>query len=141
MRAVDPAIEPEPVAGRHAVGVAEAETVVEFLAEIGAAIAVGIGEAPDRGDGIDEERVALGAGSSGSGRRPMGMFRPSAKVVTLRARPVTGSKSERMRTVSVPCSTGSGGAEAARKAMPFSVQCLSKVGIGWPSASRRAGHG
>ena len=69
------------------------------------------------------------------------MLSPSAKVVTLRARPVTGSKSERMRTVSVPCSTGSGGAEAARKAMPFSVQCLSKVGMGWPSASRRAGQG
>ena len=46
-------------------GVAEAEAIVEFLAEIGAAVAVGIGEAPDGGDRINEDRVAFSAGGAG----------------------------------------------------------------------------
>ena len=45
---------------------------------------------------------------SGSGRRPIGMFRPSANVSILRARP-SGPKSDRILTVSrgfAPSSTG-----------------------------------
>src|SRR5687768_15319148 len=44
--------------------VLETETVVEFLANIGAAIAVGVGQFPNRRNGEHERSVALGVGGA-----------------------------------------------------------------------------
>ena len=59
VRPINPAVEPLPVTRRHAVGVFETETVVKFFADVGAPVAVCVGETPDRGNGKDEHGIAL----------------------------------------------------------------------------------
>jgi hypothetical protein len=79
MRSVDPAVEPQPVARRHAVRVLETETVVEFLPHIRPPVAVGVREPPDRRNRIHERRVALRPRRARQRQHPDGNVQPVGK--------------------------------------------------------------
>ena len=79
---VDPAVETPGEGIGHAVRVAVAEDPVEHLARVGPAVAVGIPHQVDVGDVVHERLAA-----EGSGKSPIGMFKPSANVLILPARP------------------------------------------------------
>ena len=147
VRAVDPAVEPEPVAGGHAVGVAEAEAIIEFLAEIGAAVAIGVGEAPDCGDGIDEERVAFRAGSSGEREEADGDVQAVGESGDLAGAAgdgiEIGEDADGIGTVLDGLGRGGGGAEGDAVLGPVFVEggdrLAERVAAGGPRIERGAG--
>ena len=95
---VDPAVGHQRERVDHAVRVADAEAREQHLRLVGLAVAVGVGQfqistaISPAGPGRCSTRCTLL--QSGSGRMPMGMFRSSANVCTLRALPVRAEVGE-----------------------------------------------